>query len=278
MADDHEPQRHVAAQAGLFQAGAPALVDLQDRFQSVQVDLAFDLEIAVYYTGKQWCRATHVLDLGCGAGLYMRRLSERFPDKDYEGIDHNGALIDLALSRHGSDRRRFRKLDYQSLTSRFDFVIARLLVQYLPDQQAFLSTVSSLVRPGGSLVIIDADDSARLFFPPIPRFIAFFENYRAYQRAIGLDRDRVLGLPSCAVSQNQWTVGLHDRIFIPSTLDDYLDRFFAAYLLMLDLVQASNLFPCDIDAIRTELAWWRTRPDAYTQIGLVALRLDRNLD
>jgi SAM-dependent methyltransferase len=261
----------------LFEPTLPATTALQDRFQFVQVEFAVAQELTWFYASPQWRKATRVLDLGCGSGRYLWRLSERFPEKQYVGVDHNAALIALARDRYAATNRTFVHADYLHLSGDFDFVIARLFVQYLDEIEGFLEATAKLL-PTGSLLVVDADDRKRFFSPSVPALSAFFESYRQRQRSLGLDRDRVLELSvsmSTESTDHKFVVGMRDELIIPSTLGQNLELFREAYALMLNLADASGLHLRDTVAARDEWASWISDPRAYTQIGLIALRLDR---
>lgn len=96
------------------------------------------------------------LDVGCGGGLIaepLARLGARV-----SGIDP--APENIATASHHAAESRL-DIDYQALTaedvlargSQFDLVTCLEVIEHVPEPQAFVATLSGLVRPGGMLVM-----------------------------------------------------------------------------------------------------------------------------
>jgi SAM-dependent methyltransferase len=267
------PSYTAEGQRQLFPPDAAAVLAIHDRFQRVQAELGLPLELACFHASPQWRRARRVLDVGCGNGAYLHGLAAQFPDKEYVGVDYNPDLVEIARRAPGGPGVEVRHADWHDVTGRFDCVVARLFVQYLPDPEEFVARVAALA-PGGSLFVIDADDRQRLFWPPAPGLTAFFEEYRRRQRAVGLDRDRLAALTTGAHDGVAWRLGARQDVVIPSLIEGHRRRFAEAYGFMLDLVEAMRLFAYDFDAVREEWCQWNADPRAYTQIGVSVLRFD----
>lgn len=55
----------------------------------------------------------------------------------------------------------------------FDFAVARLLFQHLPDPSRAVKDILRVLKPGGKLVIIDIDqDIQSIVDPPISKFLS----------------------------------------------------------------------------------------------------------
>src|SRR5262245_48349149 len=83
-----------------------------DDLLTLQVDLFPQQEAAHLATLAAWRRARSVVDVGCGNGYYLSRLSALHPDKRLTGIDVSPELIAHAACRHGSARVAFERRDY----------------------------------------------------------------------------------------------------------------------------------------------------------------------
>jgi 2-polyprenyl-6-hydroxyphenyl methylase / 3-demethylubiquinone-9 3-methyltransferase len=97
-----------------------------------------------------------IVDIGCGGGLIsepMARLGARVT-----GIDPSETNIEVARLHAGQsglaiDYRPTTAEDLDAAGDRFDVVLALEVIEHVADVQAFLETVSNLVRPGGLLVV-----------------------------------------------------------------------------------------------------------------------------
>ncbi|MFE0062975.1 class I SAM-dependent methyltransferase [Streptomyces sp. NPDC059003] len=102
----------------------------------------------------------HVLDLGCGSGLYTRRLHNLGAAK-VTGIDNSDGMIDYVRRREAADRlgltylRREATHPAQSdpeLDGQFDLVASVYVLCYAPTTQAlagFCTTARRALRPTG---------------------------------------------------------------------------------------------------------------------------------
>lgn len=107
----------------------------------------------------------HVLDLGCGSGGLVERLSSLYPaPARFLGIDISRASIDACRAREDlpRDRVRFLQADVSSLREReelrsaFDLVTSYSVLHFVPgDTASKLHSLARLTRPGG-VIAIDA--------------------------------------------------------------------------------------------------------------------------
>jgi hypothetical protein len=151
----------------------------------------------------------------------------------------------------------------------------RLLLQHLEDIPKALDHVSQLTRPGGTALIIDANDPVRFFYPMLPQFTAFFAAYAEQERCAGRDR-RVANRIEKALSKSPtWIHGGTLSLLIPSTINGNLELFTQTYTLLVDLVSEVGELTYDFESVKEAWRRWSAMPDAYTQVGLNLIRLDR---
>jgi 2-polyprenyl-3-methyl-5-hydroxy-6-metoxy-1,4-benzoquinol methylase len=97
---------------------------------------------------------TRALDVGCGLGMFARRLATRADRVD--ALDAEGPVIHQAreLSRH-STRIRFVEADFMTWTAvePYDFISMIAVLHHLPFAEALAKSVA-LLRPGGVLGVI----------------------------------------------------------------------------------------------------------------------------
>lgn len=106
----------------------------------------------------------HVCDVGCGTGDDVLTLARIVgPSGRALGIDASATMIAAAERRAtaaGIPAAEVRQMDAQRLTlpdARFDGVRAERLLQHLPDPGLALTEMVRITKPGGRLVIWEAD-------------------------------------------------------------------------------------------------------------------------
>jgi ubiquinone/menaquinone biosynthesis C-methylase UbiE len=134
-----------------------------------------------------------ILEVGCGPGYVTEHLLEALPTSRITAIE-----IDAALAQQATDRlRTFHRvqivhaalLDAELPDAAFDFAIARLVFQHLPDPVAAATSILRMLKPGGRLVIVDSDDALwGLSDPAIPEMDTALQIYGQAQAAQGGNR------------------------------------------------------------------------------------------
>jgi SAM-dependent methyltransferase len=251
------------------------ILRIWDQMQRVQTDFAIAQELSFYYTSPQWHEARTVLDIGSGNGYYLKQLSARFPDKSYTGIDISAELVDIANRESSSNDVSFTERHLFDHTGTYDFVLMRLLLQHLEDIPTALDHVSQLTRPGGSALIIDANDPVRFFYPMLPQFTAFFAAYAEQEGRAGRDRSVANRIEKALSTSSTWIYGDTLSLLIPSTINGNLELFTQTYTLLVDLVREVGEVTYDFESVKEAWRRWSALPDAYAQVGLNLIRLDR---
>lgn len=248
-------------------------VEIWDRMQQLQTDFCFPTELPAYFMSTAWHRAEKVLDVGSGNGYYLQRLNSFFPEKIYHGLDNNSDLLKLALQDNRSDNVQYTCIPFLDMRGRYDFIIMRLFLQHMADIDQMLNHASSLVGTGGSLMIIDAFDPARLYAPDLPLFMAFFRAYAAASARRGLDRDVQGRLRRAMETNRHWRVEGDRQIIVSSATPGNLELFRETYSHFIDLVEHTKAMDYDFSAVRDEWERWSGLEKAYTQAGLSITQL-----
>ena len=95
-----------------------------------------------------------LLDLGCGTGLFTRRLRDELRDARVVGCDYSRGMLRQARAK--SPRGLFAQGDAQRLPfgdARFDTVISTEAFHWFPDQAAALDEIQRILEPGGRLLV-----------------------------------------------------------------------------------------------------------------------------
>lgn len=156
------------------------------------------------------------LDAGCGEGYLSRILACR--GANVTGIDIAARLIEIARAKDPE-----RKITYEvanlsqplpAYASHFDLIVSRFVLNDVYDYQGFLSTLGSVARPGGRLVISMNNPYS---FVVRGHITDYFDSGKAY--------------PYRGMAEQG--AGVH---FYQRTLEEYLDACFAAGFQLQHLV------------------------------------------
>ncbi|MGY4648270.1 class I SAM-dependent methyltransferase [Mycobacterium sp. URHB0021] len=265
---DAEPDPHFGTHKAVIQR-------IWDQMQRLQTEFAIAQELSFYYTSPQWHEARTVLDVGTGNGYYLKQIAARFPDKSYTGIDISPELVGIANQETRTNNISFEKSHLFDHNGTYDFVLMRLLLQHLEDIPAALDCVSQLTRPGGTALITDANDSVRFFYPMLPQFTAFFAAYAEQEGRMGRDRSVANRIEKALLQSSTWIPGSTLSLLIPSTINGNLELFTQTYALLVDLVSEVGELPYDFGSVKEAWRRWSVLPDAYAQVGLNLIRIDR---
>ena len=115
-----------------------------------------------------------VIDIGCGPGKTTHMLNELVqPGGSALGLDLSEERTAFARGNYGSDTVGFAQRDLlQPLTDlgEFDFAWVRFLLEYhLSDSFELVQNISRIIKPGGTLCLIDLDYNCLSHFGHSPR-------------------------------------------------------------------------------------------------------------
>ncbi len=108
-----------------------------------------------------------ILDIGCGGGQIAISLALKNPGWDVTGIDIAKEQIERASERGKFLGHRFAALKGSALDipfsdSNFDFVLSIASIKHWTDKLLGIKEAIRVLKPGGSLVIIEADRACLL--------------------------------------------------------------------------------------------------------------------
>ncbi|MGW0936745.1 methyltransferase domain-containing protein [Streptomyces sp. NPDC002666] len=99
----------------------------------------------------------HVLDIGCGTGASTRALLKAAPRARITAIDASAGMLGRALAKPWPARVRFQHLTAEDLApygeGPYDAVFASYLFRNVSDPDGLLTTIRTLLRPGGRLAV-----------------------------------------------------------------------------------------------------------------------------
>lgn len=137
--------------------------------QSTVIDSTLMLDLTIEAAAAINPQATHLLDVGCGAGNYSLKLLQVLPEMNITLVDLSRPMLDRAVERirgvsNGMIRPiqgDIRELDFEA--SRFDIILAAAVLHHLREDaewQATFTKFFNILKPGGSLWIVDMIEHA----------------------------------------------------------------------------------------------------------------------
>jgi len=141
------------------------------------------------------CVGMNVLDVGCGVGdvsMLVRRLVGA--EGSVLGIDRAASSLEIARRRAamaGLANLEFEAADLCSFetTQKFDAVIGRFILLYVPDPVTALQHLQRRLKPGGILAFQELDISQAAQVPPSGLFERTVDLIRATFAASGVERE-----------------------------------------------------------------------------------------
>jgi ubiquinone/menaquinone biosynthesis C-methylase UbiE len=118
----------------------------------------------------------NVLDVGCGVGdVSMLAAAFVGPGGSVLGVDRSAESITIARQRvkdAGLGNIKFKVDDLEELkpNRKFDALVGRLILMFMPEPAAILRNMAELVRPGGLIIFQEMEMSTGRAVPEIPLY------------------------------------------------------------------------------------------------------------
>ncbi len=134
-----------------------------------------------------------VLEAGCGVGAQTVTLARRSPGARLTAVDISEASLAQAAqrTRHAGLRNvEFLRADLFSLPfapASFDHVFVCFVLEHLAEPVRALEGLGRLLRPGGTITVIEGDHGSTFFHPASPDAQAAIDCQVALQRRAGGD-------------------------------------------------------------------------------------------
>ncbi|WP_051327535.1 class I SAM-dependent methyltransferase [Desulfatibacillum aliphaticivorans] len=107
-----------------------------------------------------------LLDVGCGGGHILERLAEKFPQLTLAGVDLSEEQVARANERlrpyvSRTQIRQGSALNLPYPPDKFDVILSTGSIKHWPDKVLGLSECLRVLKPGGRLLIMEADRGCR---------------------------------------------------------------------------------------------------------------------
>ena len=121
-----------------------------DRFASLERPIVLD-----WVLGQLPAAGLRALDAGCGSGRFSFALAKRF--HEVVGIDISEPLIEIAQRERPRRNVTYRVADLMAFenSAGFDVVFSATTLHHLREIEAALLHLRGLLKPGGTMVLID---------------------------------------------------------------------------------------------------------------------------
>jgi SAM-dependent methyltransferase len=119
-------------------------------------------------------RGSRVLEAGCGVGAQTVTLAQRSPEARFTSIDVSADSLAEArrrVDRAGLTNVELRQADIFALpfeAESFDHVFVCFVLEHLARPVAALAVLDGLLKPGGTITVIEGDHGSAYFHPDSP--------------------------------------------------------------------------------------------------------------
>ena len=132
--------------------------------QSATIDAPLVLDLIAHAAATSNPNATHLLDVGCGAGNYSLKMLQRLPELQITIVDLSQPMLERAKERIANVTSKpvtalqgdIRELELEEGT--LDIILAAAVLHHLrtdEEWEAVFRKLYSALRPGGSLWVSD---------------------------------------------------------------------------------------------------------------------------
>ena len=127
--------------------------------------------VDLLHSDTRYSAGSTVLEVGCGVGAQTITLAQRSPEVRFTSIDISAASLAEAqqrIARAGCTNVEFQRADIFALpfsTAAFDHVFVCFVLEHLAHPVQALALLHRLLRPGGTITVIEGDHGSAYFHP-----------------------------------------------------------------------------------------------------------------
>ena len=147
--------------------------------------------VELLHSDTAYPRGSTVLEAGCGVGAQTVTLARRSPDARFTSVDVSADAIAEARRRAdlaGLTNVEFRQADIFALpfnAESFDHIFVCFVLEHLARPVEALAILNRLLRPGGTITVIEGDHGSTYFCPDSSAARAAIQCLIELQRAAG---------------------------------------------------------------------------------------------
>ena len=138
---------------------------------------------------------SRILEVACGVGAQTVAMAQRLPTCRFVSFDKIPQSVGLAAERVRTAGLREVHLLTADLfeapfkPESFDVLFVSYLLEHLPDPLAALISLKTLLRPGGTLLVVEGDHGSCYFHPDTPEAIRAWKCLIEVQAGLGCDSE-----------------------------------------------------------------------------------------
>ncbi|WP_369275833.1 methyltransferase domain-containing protein [Streptomyces sp. R11] len=141
--------------------------------EALRLGCQADTLAGLLHAGTAYPAGSRVLEVGCGVGAQTVHLAAGSPRARIVAVDVCEASLVQARARVAAAvpraRVEWRRADVRDLPfadGEFDHVFVCFVLEHLVDPVGVLSGLRRVLRPGGTITVIEGDHGSALFHPP----------------------------------------------------------------------------------------------------------------
>ncbi|MCF6521993.1 methyltransferase domain-containing protein [Streptomyces sp. JJ36] len=153
-----------------------------------------DTLAALLHEGTAYPAGSRVLEAGCGVGAQTVHLLDSSPGARLVAVDRSADSLTAArarvAARHPGAAVEWHRADLHALPfgdGEFDHVFVCFVLEHLPDPLRTLTLLRRVLRPGGTLTVIEGDHGSAFFHPDSPYARAAIDHQARLQADVGGD-------------------------------------------------------------------------------------------
>lgn len=138
---------------------------------------------------------SRILEVACGVGAQTVAMAQRLPACHFVSFDKIPQSVGLAAERvrtAGLQEVHLLTADLFEAPFKpesFDVLFVSYLLEHLPDPLAALISLKTLLRPGGTLLVVEGDHGSCYFHPDTPEAIRAWKCLIEVQAGLGCDSE-----------------------------------------------------------------------------------------
>jgi SAM-dependent methyltransferase len=205
-------------------ATAVGYVHGYSEFEARRLGDQADTLAELLHAGTTFPAGSRVLEAGCGVGAQTVHLVEASPAARIVAVDISAASLAQARARLAAQApgarvqwQRADLLDLPFADATFDHLFVCFVLEHLPDPGHALARLCEVLRPGGTITVIEGDHGSAFFHPDSPYARAAIGCLVRLQAAAGGD-----GLIGRRLQPLLTAAGYHDVLVRPRTV--YADQ------------------------------------------------------
>jgi SAM-dependent methyltransferase len=126
------------------------------------------------HAGTEYPRGSRVLEVGCGVGAQTVTLANNSPGARITSVDISAESLRVAAERVETagltnvtlERADIFALPFQPAT--FDHAFVCFVLEHLSEADTAIACLRTVVKPGGTVTVIEGDHGSTCFFPDSP--------------------------------------------------------------------------------------------------------------